>query len=1105
MTRHLELDDLYAFELPSDPRVSPDGSTIAFVVTQADRGDDSDHSSIWAVPAPGGEPRRLTQGTSDSSPRWSPDGRSLAFLSARSDSPPQIYVLPVDGGEARRLTDLALGAGEPVWSPDGSRIAFIAAVDTTESDAASPPLVITRLGHKADGAGRLGGLRQHLFVIDAEGSEARQITFGDFFASAPVWAPDGSALVFSASMTEDHDVTYASAIYRVAAVGGRPGLISPDDGAFAAVGWSSDGSRLLVVGAEKVRVGHTNLYTLDLSGGTPQRLAADLDRNVMIGAPGYPGAFPRFADNDSRILFCIRERGRVHVLSVPASGGDTTVLVGDDRIVGGMSEANGTIAFVAATASSPGEVYALGSDGTETQLTSFFADGLPDVELIRPKERWFTAPDGTRIEGWVLREDGTQNAPLLLDIHGGPHNAWGPVFDPVHLYHQRLASRGWTIAYINPRGSDGYGEEFWSALVEGGWGHSDTQDFIAAVDELVADGTADPQRIAVTGYSYGGEMTCWLTARTDRFATAVAGGCVSDLVSLSGTSDVGWYIRAIEFERPDFADRSLIELSPITYVTDVTAPTLMLHGGNDDRCPPGQAELWFTALRSRGIPTELVLYPGGSHIFILSGKPSHRLDYSRRVEEWVTRYVDAQDATPAIPLSQRLRGLQARFEKAVERHGVVGASLAVLSGDDLFEAAAGVVNVETSIPVTSDSVFQIGSITKSYTATLAMQLVDEGLLDLDTPIVTYLPEFKVADPEVTKQVTLRHLLSHSSGIQGDHFEDTGRGDDCLERYVASCASLGQNHPLGATMSYCNAGYVVLGRVIEKLTGTTWDEALRTRLLEPLGLDHTVTLPEEAIRFRAAFGHDTSGERPELVPAWVLPRSSGPAGLITSTAADVVGFARMHLDDGRSRDGKQVLSPASVKAMQQEQIAIPDPYTLGTHWGLGFILFDWDGRRLFGHDGNTIGQSAYLRIFPEHDLAIALLTNGGNSQDLFREIYGDLARDLAGIEMPPRPQPLPEQPALDLERYVGTYERVSYRLEIEERDGKLVGTSTYTGSLAELVPETTEEHLLEAAGPDIFVYRDEGAETWTPLVFFDLADGRRAIHSGARATPRVART
>ena len=225
----------------------------------------------------------------------------------------------------------------------------------------------------------------------------------------------------------------------------------------------------------------------------------------------------------------------------------------------------------------------------------------------------------------------------------------------------------------------------------------------------------------------------------------------------------------------------------------------------------------------------------------------------------------------------------------------------MLHDGDVTTAAAGFANLRAGVEATPDTVFQIGSQGKMWTATVLMQLVDEGLVDVDATVRTYLPEFAVADPDVSAAVTLRHLLSHTSGIDGDNFADFGRGDDCLERYVDSCVSLEQTHPLGATMSYCNTGFSILGRVIEVVTGKVWDAVMRERLFEPLGLAHTGTLPEEALLHRAAVGHVAPGPGAplEVAPVWMLPRSCGPMGLINSTVDDVLTFARLHLDAGKT--------------------------------------------------------------------------------------------------------------------------------------------------------------------------------------------------------------
>lgn len=450
---------------------------------------------------------------------------------------------------------------------------------------------------------------------------------------------------------------------------------------------------------------------------------------------------------------------------------------------------------------------------------------------------------------------------------------------------------------------------------------------------------------------------------------------------------------------------------------------------------------------------------------------------------------------------------QQRLDQLAVAHRVPGAVLGVLHSGVVTQLATGSLNVETDVVVTPDSVFQIGSITKCYTATMVMQLVDEGRVDLDAPVVSLLPELKLADGEAAAQVTVRHLLSHTSGIEGDHFEETGRGDDAVERYVASCAQVGFSHPVGATMSYCNTGYNILGRLIEELDGRTWDASLRARIVEPLGLSRTVTLPEEALRFRTAYGHVVEKDKPaRLAPIWVLPRSCGPAGLINASAADLLAFARLHLDGGRSGD-TQVLSADSVEAMQSAQVEMPDPWTLGSHWGLGWILYDWGGRRVFGHDGGTIGQAAALRIVPDASVAVCLLTNGGHASDLYHELFPELLDALCGIEMPQPLAPPSQPPRVDAARHAGVYERLGVRVELAEHDGGLSGRIIPTGPRAKLEEENPDKEIeLVAVSDDLFLARPDDTEvTWTPVVFYRLADGSRYVHIGARATPKVSGT
>jgi dipeptidyl aminopeptidase/acylaminoacyl peptidase/CubicO group peptidase (beta-lactamase class C family) len=1104
------VDELLAVRTPEQPALSPDGARIAFVLRTTDRDGDRDTRALWQVPATGGDPAPLTHATADSTPVWSPDGTQLAFLRAQ-DGPAQIWLLPTAGGEARGLTTLPLGAGAPAWSPDGERIAFTAPVDsaalpgeTAETILArrSAPASTDRLGYKADGAGNLGTLVQQLHVLDVASGKVTALTHGRSHASDPFWSPDGTLLAYSTSVEDDADLTMRIPVFVRSSTdpNSEAVRVSAADVQATAVGWTPDGRHVVAAGRLDTEVGNADILLFPVDGGEPRNITGSLDRNVMPGGPGYPGGMPQFTAGED-LVFCLRDNGYTHVYRVAQDGTGATALVDGTANVSGLSVAGSSAAIVLATPESFGDVAFLDLAGGTTRVLT--DDGTPDLDLIPAEERRFTISDGTVITGWLRRDPAaTGPLPLLLDIHGGPHNSWNGAADLIHPYHQVLARRGWAILTLNPRGSDGYGDAFFSA-VTGGWGVNDANDFLEPLDQLVAEGIADPTRLTVTGYSYGGFMTCFLTSRDDRFAAAVGGGVVTDLLSMGGTSDFGHYLSAKENGGLPWRDAERIAAqSPFTRVDRVTTPTLILQGAADERCPVGQAEQWFTALRERDVPTRLVLYPGGSHLFLLSGPPSHRADYSQRVIDWVEQY-----APPAgKPVRARLdaRHWQQRLSALAEAHKVPGATLGILRlGQEPVYAHHGILNVRTGIETTDDSVFQIGSMGKVWTTTAIMRLVDQGVLDLDAPVVSYVPEFSSSDPEITRTVTLRHLLNHTSGIDGDVFTDTGRGDETLEKYVALLDGVAQNHPLGATMSYCNSGFSLAGRVIEKVTGTTWDQAMRDLVFTPLGLTHSSTLPEEAIMFRAASGHTVVDEDgPHLAPAWMLPRSMGPAGLINSTTADVLAFARMHLAGGLAADGTRVLSEAAVARMQEREVDMPDPYTLGDAWGVGWILFDWDGHRLIGHDGNTIGQASFLRILPEEGLAVTLLTNGGNTHDLYVELFGEIFRELAALELPAGLTP-PEEPFTDdFSEFEGVYDRSGVRTEIFRDEDGLRMRTTLNGPLAAMLPDPVQEHPLVPVRPGEFVMRPEGEQAWHAVVFYSLPGGERYLHHGVRAAPKV---
>jgi CubicO group peptidase (beta-lactamase class C family) len=462
-----------------------------------------------------------------------------------------------------------------------------------------------------------------------------------------------------------------------------------------------------------------------------------------------------------------------------------------------------------------------------------------------------------------------------------------------------------------------------------------------------------------------------------------------------------------------------------------------------------------------------------------------------------------------------------RLNELATEANVPGAVLGIWSDAQEILAAHGVLNTATQVPATTDSVFQVGSITKLWTATMIMQLVDEGLLSLDTTVSEVLPGARLGTADVGGQVTVRHLLTHTSGIDGDVFTDTGRGDDCVERYVGLLAEVPSVFTPGATYSYCNSGYVLLGRIIEVIDGQSWDESLRERLTGPLAATQTVTLPEEAILRRAAVGHQRCGTP---VHVWGLPRSIGPAALIIATPGDLLTFARLHLDGGVTADGKRLLSEAAVTAMRSACAAIPEFSAPGSAIGLGWRLSRWGNRTIVGHDGDTIGQSAYLRIDPEAGIAACLLTNSAESESLYREVFSEVFGDLTGVTMPPPPRPAdgvpgsgsgPEaggQPArtpgvADLERYAGHYERVSRQFDVSVRDGQLRMALTVTGNLAALVdaePEDLPLYPAEAADSSgtRFVLRSGDDEPWAPVSFDQFADGTPYLYMSGRVAPRV---
>lgn len=456
--------------------------------------------------------------------------------------------------------------------------------------------------------------------------------------------------------------------------------------------------------------------------------------------------------------------------------------------------------------------------------------------------------------------------------------------------------------------------------------------------------------------------------------------------------------------------------------------------------------------------------------------------------------------------------LQDKLAELIDKHGVPGAQLAVLDGDDTVEVAAGVLSLRTGWPVTPDALFLPGSIGKLYTATLVMMLVGEGKLDLDQPVRTYLPDLEVQDAEARDSVTPRHLLTHTSGFDGDHFTDTGRGDDALAAYVDGCADLPQIAEPGKIWSYSNSGYAILGRCVELLTGRTFEDALRDDIFTPLGLTSTVSFADEAIVHPTAVGHVPSPDDPSQLivsPTWGLFRSFAPMGTaVIANAGDVLKFVRLHLDGGLTGEGNRVLDAGLVTAMQQRQVALVDDTVLGEAWGLGWILDHWGDIAVIGHDGNSIGQNAFLRVAPAERFGFCLQTNTESAINLYRDVAAWLFQRRFGVEPRPDPATLDDSTVRDPARYVGVYLREGLRIEVNaDETNHLVATVMPTHAVAESQgwPRMVNLPLQPVARPDSFMLKLPIADADLLAVFFnpDDAGGLPShLHYGARAHRRI---
>jgi dipeptidyl aminopeptidase/acylaminoacyl peptidase len=658
-------EDLLAIKTVADVQLSPDGRRIAYTVTEIDAAQDENRAAIWVVRVDGRavseHPVQFTRGPKrDTAPRWSPDGSLLAFLSDRESEDAQLYVIPADGGEARQLTALERGAGPAVWSPDGRHIVFEARVyketPPKESEARERwkqrPRVVTRAQYKADGQGYTFDVNTHLFIVPVDGGEPRQITRGDFEHRAPSWSPDGRQIAFARSRGGPADYSLLDIWTLPIDVRpdgqietGEPRRITETVGRATSPTWSPDGRTIACYGTDEQEPGFgeplVRVWLVSAEGGAARRLTADYDRGVVLLPPPANTPGPAWSSDGTSVAFIAADAGNAHVVRASVPDGAIRPVVTGERQVTSASFALGRVAFCATQPDNPGDVYVAGDDGEgERRLTRVNEALLSGLAWPRVERRTFAGPNGASLEGWLYRpQEGAAPAPLMLHIHGGPHSFAGNAYLPAAFYSYVLASRGWAVLMLNFSGSGSYGKAFAHRL-RGRWGEYDLPEQLAAIDALIADGIADGDRLAVCGYSYGGYMTSWTITHTNRFQAAVVGAPVTNLESFFGTSDIGMWFAPWEMTVDLFAGRETYRrLSPIHYADRVTTPTLILHGEADDRCPIEQGEQLYIALVAAGrAPVEFVRYPGGAHPFVTSGRPSHRLDFTRRVVEWVERH-----------------------------------------------------------------------------------------------------------------------------------------------------------------------------------------------------------------------------------------------------------------------------------------------------------------------------------------------------------------------------------------------------------------------------------------------------------------------------------
>jgi dipeptidyl aminopeptidase/acylaminoacyl peptidase len=663
-TQPVTSDDLYLFRWPDHVRLSPAGDRIAYQVSWADAESRQNKGYIYLrAITPGATPFQATSGPRrDHYPEWSPDGKRLAFLSRRGPRD-QVYILDVAGGDARQLTSIQDGASTPSWSPDGKQIAFLGTVladpdgvvddprpPTSDDEVRRAPVarVAQRLDYKHDGSGYVDGRHQHLLVVPADGGEARQLTSGAWSVGGFGWSPDGRRLAVVGNPEPDADLRREVNLYSVDLEGKLKLLVA--DRLISSPRWSPKGDLVAYLAPNGKEAGlNERLWVVPADGGEPRCLTLGLDQAVGDGIisdmrSGHGGRVKWSGAGDS-IYFLSSGAGQTGVYSVSLDGEAKPEISGRRRVMDFDNRPEGFV-FISSDPTTPGDLYIAGAGG-ESRLTEL-NPWLRERRVAIPERLEFAAPDGLKIEGWLLKPDGfdaSRKHPLVMEVHGGPHGQYGWAF--FHEF-QILAGKGLLVFYVNPRGSDGYGEQFKKAVVRD-WGGKDYVDLMTALDQLIARGFVDEKRMGIAGGSYGGFMTNWVIGQTDRFAAAVTMRCISNLVSEFAQHDIVIWGELEMGPRPWPDSEELWKRSPIRYVNNIETPLLISHGEMDLRCAISQAEEMFGALRLLGKTVEMVRYPGESHDLSRGGRPDRRVERLNRIGGWFERHLLTSAEAEAAP------------------------------------------------------------------------------------------------------------------------------------------------------------------------------------------------------------------------------------------------------------------------------------------------------------------------------------------------------------------------------------------------------------------------------------------------------------------------